>query len=418
MSAPGAHSTRDAGPGRWPVWALLVAAALVGQTALAWVAVAGLAALVLARGRLVWWPACTVVVVAALLNSLKWPESDLADYYRYLDEAAQVGLWDLLSEEQAFLSIRITEPLFRAWMWLVANASPAPRVLFAWLGGLFTYACALALCRLSARSDANAPADLSATAWATAASLMIGVTLSLTGHLVRQYLAGGLFFVGLFGFAYRGGARWLLLCAAACAVHNAVLLLAGPLVVALLLQRRPGTLAVVLVAVVAASLGGFIPLLGDLAEATSFLKDDGEIGIVLPLLDLTVLAAATLVWRHSAPQTRPAVRGTMLLLAFGLLFAVALFCLREIPLLFFRSYFFLEFLRVPLLAFIITAVLRRAGTAAPAAALFTLVLAAALCWLRVQGTDWEYGHPAARWPEALDLHSVLVRWAAIENLPL
>jgi hypothetical protein len=247
---------------------------------------------------------------------------------------------------------------------------------------------------------------------------MLGLTLSLTGHLVRQYLAGGLFFVGLFAFAYRGGWPWLLLCAAACAVHNAVLLLAGPLAVALLLQRRPGTLAAVLAAVIAASLAGAIPLLDDLAEATSFLKEDGAIGIALPLLDLAVLATAALVWRGSAPQARPAARGTMLLLAFGLALAVALFCLRDIPLLFFRSYFFLEYLRVPMLAFVIAAGLRRAGAAAPAAALFTLLVSAGLCWLRLQGTEWEYGHPAALWPEALDLHSMLARWAAIESVPL
>lgn len=392
----------------------LVALAVAAQTLLAWLALAGLVTWVAMRGRLAWWPAIATAVLLVVLNSLKWPESDLAEYFVVLDDARRVPLVALLEDESALLSIRPTEPVFRAFMWLLARADPLPRVAFALVAGAAIYGTLMWLCGRVSRCGTDPDAAWRA-ACATAIALLVGVTFSLVGHLVRQYIAGGLFIVGVFGWAYTGRWRWWLWPVLACAIHNSALLLMLPLAVAVLLARRPRVFAATVLLVVAASLTGRIPLVGDLSEATSFLKEDGQIGLALPLLDSLLAAAAWLVWRRLPATERPASDTAARLLCFGIALGVLLFCIRDVPLLFFRSYFYLEFLRAPMLAFIVAAGLRRAGTTAWPAVAFALPLAALLCWLRARGADWDYGAANALWPEWLDVHSVVKRWQAIQH---
>lgn len=392
----------------------LAACLLAAQTFLAWVALAGLVTLLTMRGRAAWWPAVATVLLLAVVNSLKWPESDLAEYLVVLDGVRQLSLGELLGDESALISIRSTEPVFRTLMWLLARADPLPRIAFALFGGIAVYGALLWLCH-----RASAPTRGSDTAWqaaiATTIALLVGVTFSLVGHLVRQYLAGGIFFVGVFGWAFTGRWRWWLWPAVACATHNSALLLVVPLILSAVLASRPRLFMAVALVALAASLAGQFPLVGELAEATSFLKEDGQIGVALPLLDSAVLLVAWLVWRGLPVQQRPTAPAVSRLLCFGIALAVLLFCIREVPLLFFRSYFYLEFLRAPMLAFVIAAALRRAGNAAVPGAAIALPLAALLCWLRTRGADWSYSAEHARWPEWLDIQSVLLRWMSIQN---
>jgi EpsG family len=395
----------------------LAALALAAQTLLAWFALAGIVTLLTTRGRLAWWPAVATVLMLAVLNSLKWPESDLAEYFAVLDGARQLPLWTLLHDESALLSIRSTEPVFRALVWLLARADPLPRVAFSLLGGLAIYGALLWLCRLT-----SVPRSEPDPAWqavmAVTIALLAGVTFSLVGHLVRQYLAGGVFFIGLFGWAFTSRWRWFLWPAVACAIHNSALLLVLPLLLSLLLANRPRLFAIAMLLVLGASLTGWIPFIGELADAASFLKEDGEIGLALPLLDGVVLLTAWRVWQGLPTQERPEVRTATRLLCFGMALAVVLFYIRDLPLLFFRSYFYLEFLRVPMLAFIIAAGLRSANRAAVPAAAAMLTMAVLLCWLRARGTDWSYGVEHARWPVWMDVHSVMQRWKTIQAAPL
>jgi EpsG family len=392
----------------------MVALAVAAQTALAWLALAGLLTLMVARsGWLAWWPAVATALLLIVLNSLKWPESDLAEYFVMLDGARHLPLGALLDDESALLSIRSTEPVFRTLMWLLARADPLPRVAFTIFGGAAIYGSLLWLCRWASRlrhDDANWHAGV-----ATAVALLVGVTFSLSGHLVRQYLAGGMFFLGVFGWALSGRWRWLLWPVAACATHNSALLLAAPLLLSMLFSARPLIFVAILLAALGAAPTGQIPILGDLSEATSFLKEDGQIGLSLPVLDGLLLLLAWCVWRALPAGQRPPTRAVVRILCFCVAFAVLLFYISEIPLLFFRSYFYLEFLRAPILAFVIAASLRRAGRAGMPLALITLPLAAFVCWLRVRSADWVYGATNARWPEWMDIHSVVQRWLVIQN---
>lgn len=392
----------------------LVVCLLAAQTFLVWVALAGLVTLLMTGGRIAWWPATATALLLAVVNSLKWPESDLAEYFVILDSVKDLSLGVLLDDESALMSIRPTEPVFRTLLWLVARADPLPRITFALFGGIAVYGALLWLCR-----RASTPTWSGDTAWqaaiATTIALLIGVTFSLVGHLVRQYIAGGLFFIGVFGWALTGRWRWWLWPAIACATHNSALLLVVPLIVSALLAFRPRLFMAVALVVLGASLAGQIPFVSEMAEATSFLKEDGQIGLALPLLDSAVLLVTWLVWRKLPTQDRPAPDTTARMLCFGVSLAVVLFCIREVPLLFFRSYFYLEFLRAPMLAFVIAAALRHAGKAAVPGAVLALPLAALLCWQRVRSADWSYGAEHAPWSEWLDMQSVLLRWQSIQS---
>jgi EpsG family len=399
----------------------VVLAALAAQTVLVWVALAGLIVFISSRGRLAWWPAATAVVLAAVLNSLKWPDSDLAEYYAYLDYARAYGLYALLTDENLFVSIKPTEPVFRAFAWLAAHMTPAPKIAFALLSGLITYGAALQMCRMvTARPHARERGSATPAAAACAVALLVGITFSLVGHLVRQYLAGAIFFLGFFGHLTTERRRWLLLPLLACAIHNATLLLAGPLLLSMGLYARPRLFAAVLVAVLAAAELQHIPLLSDLMADLSFLKQDGEIGYALPLLDATILLLAWRVWQRTPPSERPFDRAALARVAcFALALGVLLFAIREVSLLFFRSYFFIEFLRVPALAFVLCAWLRRAGDARRWLMPLVLIVAVSVCWQRARTSDWSYSSASgAGWPDWADIHRTMVRWQAIEGARL
>jgi EpsG family len=394
-----------------------VAMALLAQTLLAWVALAALVTLAATQGRLAWWPAVTVVLLLAVVNSLKWPESDLAEYFTVIDDVRLVSLAALLGDDSALLSIRPTEPAFRMLIWLAAHAEPLPRIAFALFTSLATYGSILWLCHMASSSQRSTDTDWR-PAVASAVALLLGVTFSLTGHLVRQYVAGGLFFIGVFGWSFTGRWRWLVWPCLAVAVHNSAAMLGLPLLLAMLLSTRPRLFVLLLGGVVLAAATNRIPMISDLAEATSFLKDDGQIGLALPTLDALLLALTWGVWRTLSDSQRPSRHVAARLLCFAIALAVLLFCIRDVPLLFFRSYFYLEFLRAPMLAFVISVALRRSGAAGLPLAIVAMLLAALVCWLRVRGADWSYGATHVHWPEWLDVHSVVRRWQMIQKTPM
>lgn len=395
-------------------------AILAAQTVLSWVALAALAALLLSRNGWVWVPAAATVLLATVINSLKWPDSDLAEYYAYLDLARTQSVWALLKDEDIFVSIKPTEPLFRALAGLCAHATPSPRIFFSLVCGLVTYGAALAMCRMTTRAwtTANAVAT-PAAASACAAALLLGITFSLVGHLVRQYLAGAIFFLGFFGYLTSGRKQWLLLPLLAGGIHNGALMLLAPLLLSLLLHARPKLLLTLLAAFLAAAELQQIPLLSELATDLSFLKQDGEIGYLLPTLDAGVLVLAWWVWRRTPVSQRPFDDRSMArILWFGMTLGVMLFSVREVSLLLFRSYFFFEFLRVPMLAFVLCAWLRSADAARHALQAMLLACAVTVCWLRAHGSEWVYTSGTTTWPDWADIHHTFERWRSIEGARL
>lgn len=410
---PGRAAATTAG-----VWLAALAAALLAQTALLWLllAVVGASAARAAGWvRRPWWPAWALVLLLAVINSTKWPDSDLAEYYQYLAYCKPLDWWTLVSDPDSHLSVRVTEPVFRSFVWLLAQVSPAPRITFGLLSSLMIYGMALTLSAqvINLLQGPEEAASDPAPVVATCVALLLGVTFSLTAHLIRQYLAGGLFMLALMHFVLHRRPAVLLWALVAVLVHNSAVLLWLPLLLAWARPRAPRLFWTVLLLSVALTNSGLIGWLNELIAAGTLLKDDGQIGLALPLLDVAVLGGGWWLLRRSAAGSRLA-----LLWSFCIAFAALLLCIREVPLMFFRTYFFLEFLRVPMLALLLCAGLRRGGDwRAPIAAL-ALLCAAGLCWTRVQGAEWTYRGTPQSWPEWLQMDRLADRWQKIEDLRL
>jgi hypothetical protein len=396
-------------------------AAMLAQTAVFWALLAVCAAqLAMLAGwtRRPWSLAWVAVLLLAVVNSVKWPDSDLAEYYGYLDHAGQTGFWALVLDPETYLSIKVTEPLFRIFAWCISHASPAPRVTFTLLSTIFIYGTALFLCN-KAMNWLLPPAqpgaqDADPTPMiASCVALLIGLTFSLTGHLVRQYLAGGLFMVGVFGLATDRRSIWLLGPVLSVATHNSAILLWIPLIFSWLYGYSPRSCWLGLLLMVGLANSGLFSFLNDLIEVGKLLQDDGQIGPALPALDVVVLLAGWYLLRREAgaPQRN-------LLWVYAVAFAALLMTIREVPLMFFRTYFYVEFLRTPLLAMLLVAGLRRCGPwKAPVAAL-AIVLSLGLCWLRAEGSEWLYQGAAASQPEWWQMSRLMDRWERIESLRL
>lgn len=399
------------------VWVAALVAALLAQTAVMWLLVAlSVQVMGSATGwvRRPWSVVWSVLLVLAAVNSAKWPESDLAEYYAYLDYVKAQSWWALVTDPDSHLSIRVTEPLFRTFMWLLAQASPAPRITFTWGCSLLIYGAATLLCALFIRTWLPDDAcDDPVPVVATAAALLAGLTFSLTAHLVRQYLAGALFTLAVVLWVRDRRARVLGLALAATLVHNSAALLWLPLVWSWLHARGPRWALTLLVTVVVAANAGVIGILNDFAEAASLVKDDGRIGLALPALDLTLLI---LGWRvlsrgPRGDQLRP-------LWAYCIGLAALLLCIRDVPLLFFRMYFYVEFLRAALMAVLLCLALRHAGRWRPLLATVLLCASAGLCIVRLQGAEWSYQSHPTQVPDWLRMDRLVDRWSAIEQLRL
>ncbi|MEK8045032.1 EpsG family protein [Ideonella margarita] len=400
------------------LWLAALAAALLAQTALLWVLLALVgASTARAAGwvRRPWWPAWALVLLLAVINSTKWPDSDLAEYYQYLAYCRPLDWWVLVSDPDSHLSVRVTEPVFRSFVWLLAQLSPAPRISFGLMCSMLIYGMALALSAqvVNVLNDSDDNPSDPAPVVAVCVALLLGVTFSLTAHLVRQYLAGGVFMLAMWHFVLHRRPLVLLWAVVAVLVHNSAVLLWLPLMLAWARPLAPRLFWAMLLLAVILTNAGLVGWLNELTAAATLIKDDGQIGLALPLLDLAVLSGGWWLLRSSSSGQR-----LQLLWYFCIAFAALLLCIREVPLMFFRTYFFLEFLRVPMLALLLCAGLRRGGDWRAPMAVLALLCAAGLCWTRVQGAEWTYRSTPQSWPEWLQMDRLVDRWQKIEDLRL
>ncbi len=412
----------------WTRIALALAALVVAsQSVVALVPLAMCAALVAGRGRrtaYAYWPVLLLVAALALVNSQKWPDSDLGEYYGFIDYAARTPLSELLFGDETYVSISPDLILFRAFAWLVAMLSGGSGIAFTLISTTLIYGALAWLCHLVLRTRHAVAAGPAAgrggresgegtAPIAICSALLLAVTFSVTAHLTRQYLAGALFFTGAFAFWADGRRRWLLLAAASVLVHTSTLLLALPLALALLHRRHPRLFWLGVGAVFAFGASGILETYIDaIAGLGNVLSEEGAQGSLLVLLDGLVVAAVAWLNRRTlgrTPQQRALLSSA---LAFAVAFGATMFVVRDIPLLFFRSYFYFEFIRTPLVALLLYALLARAGRARLLVAAVCLAAAGAVCWQRTLASEWDYGSGGR---VALSIVGVLERWTAIDG---
>lgn len=418
-----------AAPDRLPPTALLTAPllALLSQTLLVLLPLSMILAFACARpgsARVASWPLWLVLLVLAVINTQKLPESDLADYYRFVDHVVATPLWDVFATDESFISVRPSEFVFKAFVSLLSPLGAAARIAFTLLSTLLLYgACVAGAHRFIDGLSAGAKPMVQERllrALILAAALLLGVTFSVTAHLTRQYLAGAVFFSGLFGFLFTGRHRWLLLCAGSAGVHGASAILLLPLGAMLLHRRFPRWAMAFVCGIAVAGLFNPLLLLTDIELQATLFGEEGQQPPLLMLLDASLVLGAWWIGAHRPRSPRD--RGPAALdglrhaaegvLVFGIAFAAVLFAVREVPLVMFRSYFFLEFVRAPLLALVFFAALRRLTTLRLPAALVLLIVSAAACWARTAGADWQYTSDGLL---PMQLPDLMRRWQTIEN---
>jgi hypothetical protein len=402
----------------------LILAGLAGQTWLAAFGAGALCAITLAywrRDMVYMWLPLGLIGFLALINSIKWPDSDLKSYYSYVDYVSSTPIVEVLFGADAFLSIRQEEPLFKLIVWLLGKMSGGSRVVFTLATTIFIYVGAMLSCRMLLQTIANDQprnATFRSTRTlipvVTCAALLIGITFSLTAHLTRQYLAGSLFFFGLFLWATSSRKWALLLALLAVTIHLSAALLWVPLTLAMVYRRSAVLYGLCLLALIASLATGIFDQLFDLSAQISFLREDGEQGAALQLIDSLIFIVATSMY-YSVPARSTATRRAFsTLLAFAVAFATLLLLIHNAPFLFFRAYMYIEFLRAPMVALILYAAMQRLGPLKSHFAVLMLLLGTIVCWERAMSSDWEYTANGAG-SAAFTLVGVLNRWALIQH---
>jgi hypothetical protein len=416
------HSLSRAPAALYP--GLLILAGLAGQTWLSAFGAGALCAITLAywrRDMLSMWLPLGLIGFLALVNSMKWPDSDLGWYYTYVDYVNSTPLGEVLLTEDVFLSIRQQEMLFKLVVWLLGAISGGNRAFFTLATTILIYGSAMATCRMLLRTmaadqqrNANARSAATLTPLVISAALLIGITFSLTAHLTRQYLAGSLFVLGLFLWVTSTRKWGLLLAALAVTIHISAALLLLPLALALVYRRSATLYSLCFLAMVAALASGVLDQLFDLTSQASLLRQDGEQGGALLLIDTLILAGAAWLYYLMPVQSPAARKAFETLLAFAAAFATLLLLVHGAPFLFFRTYMYIEFLRTPLVAFILFAVLQRLGPQKFHVAILLLLLGTIVCWTRAMKSEWIYTSDGAG-SAAFTMVGVFDRWTLIQN---
>ena len=102
------------------------------------------------------WPVFLLVAALALVNSQKWPDSDLGVYYSYITYVAETPLSDVLLTTESFSSITPEVVVFKVYVWLVAVVGGASGVVFTVVSSLLIYGVLGTICHAVLRSFAAA----------------------------------------------------------------------------------------------------------------------------------------------------------------------------------------------------------------------------------------------------------------------
>lgn len=338
-------------------------------------------------------------VAVTLFNITKLRESDLLDYQRILADAALSDFGAYVSRTN-FGSIREHEYLFKVLAWGLAHFTPSPDSALIVIATLGIYGASTYLIKaVEATTRRGSPTLFAPGGAVIAASLLAGITFSLTAHLIRQYMAASIIAVAI-GLYVRGHTRW----AWACIIVSPLMHQSSALILGLffgattLLNSRNRALAagkLVIAAAVAAF--GALALAQEyfMESAEKFATDEGSLSPALFLLDgLLCLWAG---W-HLRRRVRMADRGPI-----GVAFAVPLFililsgALFSFPFLALRMYFYIEPFRPLLIAFAAAFAMQRMSPAVRPPALALLVAATLAFFLyRASQAPWQYVAPLPR----------------------
>jgi hypothetical protein len=164
-----------------------------------------------------------MAIFFALINILKMPESDLMNYIDYYRQLSNLDFYDAI--DFAYLNIRPSEIIFRMYYWFFAQlSSPVYLIIFASTIIMYYTVIYFSL-RISRFYIGNVILKnkytlLMSIIWCS----FVGITFSLTAHVVRQYLGFAVFLFGVLFLLNKRSFLGVVLIISAGFVHNSMFL--------------------------------------------------------------------------------------------------------------------------------------------------------------------------------------------------
>lgn len=350
-----------------------------------------------AHGARRWMTVCFCSILA-LISLTKIPESDLANYIYLIKEYVGLSLQQALVHDS--ISIKKTEVFYNLSTYIYSQLIGDHAAIYVFSVIFFTFFLASTIsqhvyryvAQWYGRSTGFAPIKISfAEAAALAAALMICITFSLAGHLLRQYAANAMFFMGLISYMRGKGNGALLLILLSCATHNSLVVPALLFVAAMVIARLPRYMALLLYflgLVVAAVLSFKIEgLLGDVLKIA--LADQGDIPPVLIIGDLCLGVMVFLMVAPKGAMRNPEYYRLRSIIYLYLFFWMALLAVSKIEFIFFRFYFLNDFVRVVMLSALIGRFHKQIG---PGLALTFMMVSLGYFIFKFDTSPWHYSN--------------------------
>jgi len=314
----------------------------------------------------------------AFINLLKVPESDQLNYMEDLAQISNLGLADVFG----FISIGAspTEPLFSMYLKVISMLDSSGALLI-FTSTVVVYLCTSAVMRnIYASHKMNGGMSIY---FCLIFSIFIFVTFSLTGHIIRQYLSYSLFFVGLSLLLLRRSRwSWLAMILSILVHNSAILLFFAALAsdVYVKLSRGKRFLPLIFMACIGALMVSHVA--SDYGFEGAFALE-GSIPVALIVIDLFIFASFVVVSKYHVDNV---IRARII--SFSIIVIMLLGTLYAYPLLFYRYYFLMDFMRIIWAPAVLVVFYKKVRPLAPN--LFVLLLSVVLFSYRANAAPWSY----------------------------
>ncbi|TQV77030.1 hypothetical protein FLL45_03500 [Aliikangiella marina] len=314
-----------------------------------------------------------------LINLLKVPESDMLVYIDAIREIRGYSFFDVIQFN--FVSMRSIEFIFNYYIYFVSFIDTG--------GFFFSFLSVFIIYILFALSlDKVMPLELREKYLIFFSLILFSITFSLSGHLVRQYLAASVLIYGIASFKdspVKGGLFILM----SPFVHISV----APFVVLIpllykSLSRKAWVLISVFSVLIALAMTSFVVVLRPYMEI-GFVKDDGSIPVFLIVFDAILFFGFVCV----RVLKTECFEKTKVVYCFALLLVCCLIVSHEINLIFLRYYFLMDFVRAVFLMYLIYFF----STKIDFSRIVSFLVFTVCCLLfvyRLDSSPWDYGATA------------------------
>ncbi|ENJ2787445.1 EpsG family protein [Vibrio parahaemolyticus] len=313
----------------------------------------------------------------SLINLIKIPESDMMIYIEALNEIVKSSFYDVFNF--SFVSLRSSEFVFNIYLYILSNID-LTGFLFSFLSVFIIYFnLGLTVFNLSYKKDI----DFLVIVFSL---FLCFVTFSLSGHLVRQYLAVSFILLGVSYIAVNKN-RAYILSLASMFIHNSLIpfVLFYPLIYAGTVKYgwKLMTFLSLSFSFVASS---FVFLIKPYMEI-GFVKDDGSIPIVLIVFDASVFFLFSFFVMN---KKECFYVNALKIFPLFIMTASVLIITKDVPLLFLRFYFLVDFLRPVALALLFFSIIPKSGFRY-SSLIFINIMSFSIFILRLDSSPWDYG---------------------------